>query len=87
MIRILFNIPTTDTQAGLKGLSLKGRDLLLQTKINRYLFDLELVKSCSKHHLKIIELPVSLKEGVVLSAISYRVLFTELLNLFRIFIQ
>ena len=87
VIRMLFNIPTTDTQAGLKGLSLKGRDLLLQTKINRYLFDLELVKSCSKHHLKIGELPVSLKEGVVLSDISYRVLFTELLNLFRIFIQ
>lgn len=87
LIRILFNIPTTDTQAGLKGLSLKARNLLLQTSINRYLFDLELVKSCSKHNLKIIELPVSLKEGVVLSAISYRVLFTELLNLFRILIQ
>ena len=87
VIRMLFNTPTTDTQAGLKGLSLKGRDLLLQTKINRYLFDLELVKSCAKQQLKIVELPVSLKEGVVLSDVSYRVLFTELLNLFRIFIQ
>ena len=87
VIRMLFNIPTTDTQAGLKGLSLKGRDLLLQTKINRYLFDLELVKSCAKQQLKIVELPVSLKEGVALSDVSYRVLFTELLNLFRIFIQ
>jgi len=87
VIRMMFNIPTTDTQAGLKGLSLKGRDLLLQTKINRYLFDLELVKSCAKQQLKIVELPVSLKEGVALSDVSYRVLFTELLNLFRIFIQ
>lgn len=87
VIRMLFNTPTTDTQAGLKGLSLKGRDLLLQTKINRYLFDLELVKSCAKQQLKIVELPVSLKEGVALSDVSYRVLFTELLNLFRIFIQ
>jgi glycosyltransferase involved in cell wall biosynthesis len=87
VIRMLFNTPTTDTQAGLKGLSLKAHNLLLQTKINRYLFDLELVKSCAKQQLKIVELPVSLKEGVALSDVSYRVLFTELLNLFRIFIQ
>ncbi|MBL6875822.1 MAG: glycosyltransferase family 2 protein, partial [Chitinophagales bacterium] len=36
-IRFLFNIPTIDTQAGLKVLSQAAKDLLLQTRVNRYL--------------------------------------------------
>jgi glycosyltransferase involved in cell wall biosynthesis len=87
LIRLLFNIPTTDTQAGLKGLSPKAKNLLLQTKVDRYLFDLELVKLCAKKNLKIVELQVQLKEGVVLSKVSYKVLFTEFFNLLRIFFR
>lgn len=83
-IRFLFNIPTTDTQAGLKVLSQAAKDLLLQTRVNRYLFDLELVKLSAKNGLKIIEYPVKLKDNVTLSKVSYRVLVTEFLNLFRI---
>lgn len=84
LILLLFNIPTTDTQAGLKGLSPAAKNILLQTQTKRYLFDLELVKLCAKQGLKLIELPVKLKEGVVLSKVSYRILFTEIFNLFRI---
>ena len=86
-IRFLFNIPTTDTQAGLKVLSQAARDLLLQTRVDRYLFDLELVKLSAKNGLKIIEYPVQLKDNISLSKVSYRILFTEFINLFRILFQ
>jgi len=68
----------------LKVLSQAAKDLLLQTRVNRYLFDLELVKLSAKNGLKIIEYPVKLKDNVTLSKVSYRVLVTEFLNLFRI---
>ena len=84
LVKVLFRIPTTDTQAGLKGLSSNGRSILLQTTVDRYLFDLELVKLSAKEGLKIVEVPVELKEGVELSDVSYRILFTELLNLIKI---
>ena len=84
IVKILFKIPTTDTQAGLKGLSMAGREVLLQTKVNRYLFDLELVKLAAKKRLKISEVAVNLKEGITLTDVSYKILFAELLNLFKI---
>lgn len=84
IVKILFRIPSTDTQAGLKGLSPKGKSVLLQTKVNRYLFDLELVKLSAKRGLKIVEVPVNLKKGVVLANVSFKILFSEFFNLLRI---
>lgn len=87
LVKLLFSIPTTDTQAGLKGLSSKAIPMLLQTRVNRYLFDLELVKLSAKENLKIVDIPVELKPGVELADISYKILFTELLNLFKILLR
>jgi hypothetical protein len=84
IVKLLFKIPTTDTQAGLKGLSRAGREVLLQTTVNQYLFDLELVKLAAKKDLRIKEVSVKLKEGITLTDVSYKILFTELLNLFKI---
>lgn len=87
LVKLLFRIPTTDTQAGLKGLSQVGKNVLLQTTINRYLFDLELVKLSARADIKIVEIPVELKDGVELSDVSYKILFTELFNLIKIFFR
>lgn len=84
IVKLLFKIPTTDTQAGLKGLSPKGKAILLQTKINRYLFDLELVKISAKENLKISEVSVRLKDNILLNDISYKILLTEFINLLKI---
>lgn len=84
IVALLFKIPTTDTQAGLKGLSRAGRAVLLETTVDRYLFDLELVKLAAKKKLKISEVAVHLKEGITLSDVSYKILFTELINLIKI---
>jgi len=84
IVKLLIKIPTTDTQAGLKGLSPKGKTILLQTKVNRYLFDLELVKLSVKENLKISEVSVHLKENIALSEVSYKILLTEFINLLKI---
>ena len=82
---MLFNIPTTDTQAGLKGLSLLGKIALLDTKIDRYLFDLELVKICAKRRLNITEVEATLKHDIDLPGVSLKILSKEVVNLVRIF--
>lgn len=84
LVKFLFNIPTTETQAGLKAFSAKGKQIVLQTTINRYLFDLELVKLASRQNLKFAYVPLSLKDGVVLSKMSFNVLLSESFNLIKI---
>ncbi|MBP7541798.1 MAG: hypothetical protein KA802_17895, partial [Saprospiraceae bacterium] len=84
-VKMLFNIPTTDTQAGLKGLSLLGKKALLDTKIDRYLFDLELVKICAKRKLNITEVEATLKHDIDLPGVSLKILSKEVVNLVRIF--
>ncbi|MFZ1583894.1 MAG: glycosyltransferase [Saprospiraceae bacterium] len=84
-VKMLFNIPTTDTQAGLKGLSSMGKKALLDTKIDRYLFDLELVKICAKRKLNITEVEATLKHDIDLPGVSLKILSKEVVNLVRIF--
>lgn len=84
LIKIIFRIPTTDTQAGLKAFSTKGREMILQTETNRYLFDLELIKRSAKANLNFAYVNLNLKDNVVLSKLSFKILFSELKNLFRI---
>lgn len=87
VVKIMFNIPTTDTQAGLKGLSPKGKEALLDTTIDRYLFDLELVKLCAKRKLKITEIEATLKHDIDLPGVSVNVLGREIVNLVRLLVR
>lgn len=86
VLKILFKIPVTDTQAGLKAFSKKGKEILLQTETNRYLFDLELIKRSAKADLKFAYTDLTLKDNVVLSKISVKTLWGEILNLIKIFL-
>ncbi|MCP4439899.1 MAG: glycosyltransferase family 2 protein [Aureispira sp.] len=77
-IKLLLRIKITDTQCGIKGFNQKGRKVFLETKIDRYLFDLEFVFSSSHTPSFGIEsLPVALKPGVVFSKVNFKILFTE----------
>lgn len=87
LIKLLLNIPVTDTQAGIKGFNKKGKDILLKTTINRYLFDLELVKIASKQKANIVETAVSLKPGIVMPNMSTKILFSEFINLLKIMLK
>jgi glycosyltransferase involved in cell wall biosynthesis len=77
-IGVLFRMPITDTQCGLKGFNQKGRAIFLQTTIERYLFDLEFVFLAAQTktlHLQPIE--VHLKPNIIFTAMNYKVLLVE----------
>ncbi len=87
LIRFMLNIPTDDTQCGLKGFNSRGKAVFLSTTIDRYLFDLEFVFLAAKKKLSIVKVPVSLREGVVLSKLNMRILGTEALNFLGLFVK
>ncbi len=84
----IFRLPVRDTQCGLKGLSRKGKEIFLQTTINRYLFDLEMVFLGSKNKdVKLIPVPVVLRKGIQLSNMRLKVILPELMNFLKIVIK
>ena len=83
-IKLFFRIPISDTQGGLKALSKKAKEHLLSTTIDRYLFDLELVKLCSKDHLDIIGIPCTLKPDIQLSSVGFSILKNEFSNFVKL---
>lgn len=86
--RIFLNIRHTDTQGGLKGLSPRARAVMLRTRISDFLFDTEFVVLAARDkRLRIEEVETMLRDGIVMSAMSPRVLFRELRNFFRIAIR
>lgn len=81
---LLFGLKIKDTQGGLKGFNAAGRDVFLQTKVNRYLFDLEFIQKASKTDLRMLAVDVELKSDIVLPSPSLTVLLKELNNFFRL---
>jgi glycosyltransferase involved in cell wall biosynthesis len=85
--RKLLNLPVDDTQAGLKGFNRKGREIFLQTRINRYLFDLEFIRKAARQKTVSIQpVKVQLKPGIVFSVMNPKILITESWNLLRAWI-
>ena len=84
ILKHLIRLPVSDTQCGLKGFNELGKQLLLETKINTYLFDLELVLLSRKNKLKISAVHVFLKEGVIFTRMKASILIKEALNFFRL---
>jgi glycosyltransferase involved in cell wall biosynthesis len=77
---ILFGLKISDTQGGLKAFNQKGREVFLQTRVNRYLFDLEFIQKASKTELRLKGLDVELKPDIVLPSPSLTILLKELGN-------
>lgn len=88
LVQKTISLPVSDTQCGLKGFNSKGRSVFLKTTINRYLFDVEFLFLASrKNSLKIIPIPVRLKEEVTFSKMNIWVLLTEGFNFLKILIK
>ena len=84
-LKILFKIPTSDTQAGLKAFSKKTKKIVLKTTVNRYLFDLELIKLAYKNkEINFDYIELNLKDNIILSQMSFSILFKEFKNLIKI---
>jgi glycosyltransferase involved in cell wall biosynthesis len=80
---------TTDTQGGLKAFNETGKNIFLQTKINRYLFDTEFILLASKQkNIETQEISIATKPGIHLSEMGFAVLKKEISGVFRLlFIQ
>jgi glycosyltransferase involved in cell wall biosynthesis len=86
-IKLAFNIPTNDTQGGLKGMKKDVAKVFLTTKINRYLFDLEFIYLASKSGLKFALVPVVLRPNLTMSKMNWKVLLGESRNLLKLFLK
>lgn len=76
--KLFLGMKISDTQCGLKGFNENGRDIFLQTTINRYLFDLEFVYLASNDKdISIKPVNVTLKEGIVFSKMNIKILKQE----------
>lgn len=85
MIRTLLRVKITDSQGGLKGFSQKGLAILKSTQIDRYLFDLELIKLASREkdiHLR--PMVVNLKPHVVFAPVGLSILRREFGNFLKV---
>lgn len=83
----LLHLPINDTQCGLKGFNRFGLAAILDTNINRYLFDLEFIylASTKYSHLRLLPLQVELKPGVFFSRMNARVLLQEGYSFLKIY--
>ena len=88
MIKTTLRLKVHDTQCGLKGFNQKGKEIFLQTSIDRYLFDLEFIFLASKKKgISIQPEVVTLKEDVVFSTMSFKTLTQEALNFFKLILK
>lgn len=85
LVRLFLGISITDTQCGLKGFTTKGKNIFLQTTINRYLFDLEFI-FLAEHtpQIRLQAIEIDLKEGVDFSTVNWKILYQEGLNFLSI---
>lgn len=87
-MKLLLNLKVSDTQCGLKGFNEKGKEEFLKTTINRFLFDLEFVKRCSRKNSLLIEtVNVQLKENVIFSHMNFKILLIEGFNFIFILLR
>ena len=86
-IKKFLRIPTDDTQCGLKGFNQKGKEVFLQTTINRYLFDLEFIFLSARKKLAIKTIEVELRPEIVLSKMNWKILVQEFGNFLKIFVK
>ena len=83
-LKTFLRLPTDDSQCGIKGFNKKGALVFLDTKIDRFLFDLEFIKLASKRKLDIQKTSVELKPDVVFSKVNFKILLRESVNFFKV---
>jgi len=86
--RIFLEVPFGDTQAGLKGMNSKGKEIFLKTKIDRFLFDTEFLSKAAKYKdISIETCGITVRDGVNFSNFSYKTMIHELGNFVRIYLK
>jgi glycosyltransferase involved in cell wall biosynthesis len=83
-LKAFLRLPTDDSQCGIKGFNKKGAAVFLDTRIDRFLFDLEFIKLASKRRLSVQKAEVELKPNVIFSKVNFRILLRESANFVRV---
>lgn len=84
----VLRLKVSDTQCGLKGFNAQGRDLFMQTTIDRYLFDLEFVFLASRDtRIRMQPVEITLRDNVQFSSMRMNILLQESGNFFKICIR
>jgi len=84
--RLFLRLPFNDTQSGLKGINRKGRMIFLRTTIERYLADTEFLALAVKtRKLKLVPHEVSLRDGIILSKMSFKTFMREFRNFITVY--
>ena len=87
-IRLLFRIPTDDTQCGLKGFDQKGKDIFVKTTIDRYLFDLEFIFLASRDKsITIKTQEIKLRADVQFRKMNFGIIRNESWNFLKILLR
>jgi glycosyltransferase involved in cell wall biosynthesis len=85
VLKNLLKFKVTDTQCGLKGFTAKGKTLFLQTRINRFLFDMEFVRLLStSKNINLCTVKVQLRDNITFSTMPPIILIKESLNFFTV---
>lgn len=84
IIQWSFHTPYSDTQGGLKGFSEKGKKILLETSIPRYLYDLELIILGHRKMARLHPIVGQLRKEINMSGMPLRNMLQELISLFVI---
>lgn len=83
--RVVLDLKVEDAQAGLKGFNAYGKNILLNTRIDGFLYDSEFLYHAGKRpHLKIGAVAVSCRPGIQFSSFRVKLLMKEMLNYCRI---
>lgn len=86
--KVFLKIPHADTQSGLKGFSLKGKELMLKTIITQFLFDTEFVCIAYQNKdIKVATIDVELRDGVKFTRMSLKTILIETKNFASILIR
>ncbi len=83
MMKFVFRLPVSDSQAGLKGFDESGKEIFLQTKINRFLVDLEFLARSNKK-ITVHPVPVNLRPAVVFTDFGLGILLSEIGNFWSV---
>ena len=86
-VKYLMRIPVKDTQGGLKAFNKKGLESLLQTTLDRYLFDIELIKIGHQSGLRIQSIPLNLRQGFSSQNLSLTIVLHEIKNFIKLLLK
>lgn len=85
VLKSVLRFPITDTQCGLKGMNQRGKEIFLQTSIDRFMVDMDFIKRAVKAtDVSIQAVVVKLRPDVQFSKMGPSVLIREGFNFIRV---